>query len=105
MRIVLNSAMAQQIAPRGITKSAWNSAALRHSSSIFRHIYQQTMQQFLCNVKDLGHVLRCFLFLETWRDPIDWCPNGQTWSAVHCFAKIELDAYCNNVQHIDSDVK
>eukprot|EP00435_Cladocopium_sp_Y103_P003820 s3472_g1.t1 len=47
---------------------------------------------------DLGHVLRCFLFLETWRDPIDWCPNGQTWSAMQRFAQlIELDAYRNNV--------
>ena len=30
---------------------------------------------------DVAHVLRCLLFLETWRDPLDWCPNGQTWSA------------------------
>ncbi|CAJ1357652.1 unnamed protein product [Effrenium voratum] len=31
---------------------------------------------------DLGHILRCFLFVETWRDPIDWCPNGQTWTVA-----------------------
>ncbi|CAK9022633.1 Urease (Urea amidohydrolase) [Durusdinium trenchii] len=31
---------------------------------------------------DLGHVLRCFLFVETWRDPLDWCPNGQTWTVA-----------------------
>lgn len=34
------------------------------------------------DMPDLGHVLRCFLFLETWRDPIDWCPNGQTWTVA-----------------------
>lgn len=31
---------------------------------------------------EFGHLLRCFLFLETWRDPIDWCPNGQTWTVA-----------------------
>merc|ERR1711963_454789 len=23
---------------------------------------------------------RCLCFLETWRDPEDWCPNGLTWT-------------------------
>ncbi|CAE8670298.1 unnamed protein product [Polarella glacialis] len=31
---------------------------------------------------DLGHLLRCFLFVETWHDPVDWCPNGQTWTVA-----------------------
>ena len=35
---------------------------------------------FSSDFEDLGHVLRCFLFVETWRDPLDWCPNGQTWT-------------------------
>eukprot|EP00928_Gymnodinium_smaydae_P023018 TRINITY_DN19154_c0_g3_i1.p1 TRINITY_DN19154_c0_g3~~TRINITY_DN19154_c0_g3_i1.p1 ORF type:complete len:525 (+),score=96.79 TRINITY_DN19154_c0_g3_i1:78-1652(+) len=29
---------------------------------------------------DWWHVLRCYAFVEPWRDPADWCPNGQTWT-------------------------
>mmetsp|Transcript_104611 Transcript_104611/g.223594 ORF Transcript_104611/g.223594 Transcript_104611/m.223594 type:complete len:400 (+) Transcript_104611:99-1298(+) len=31
---------------------------------------------------DEAHLLRCFSFLESWRDPEDWCPNGQTWTVA-----------------------
>eukprot|EP00933_Yihiella_yeosuensis_P028210 TRINITY_DN22027_c1_g4_i1.p1 TRINITY_DN22027_c1_g4~~TRINITY_DN22027_c1_g4_i1.p1 ORF type:complete len:418 (-),score=35.76 TRINITY_DN22027_c1_g4_i1:402-1655(-) len=31
---------------------------------------------------DVMHVVRCFFFVETWRDPVDWCPNGQTWTVA-----------------------
>ncbi|CAJ1336390.1 unnamed protein product [Effrenium voratum] len=34
------------------------------------------------NPLDWWHVLRCFCFVETWRDPMDWCPNGQTWTVA-----------------------
>lgn len=31
---------------------------------------------------DGWHVLRCFALIEPWRDPLDWCPNGQTWTVA-----------------------
>ncbi|CAE8582396.1 unnamed protein product [Polarella glacialis] len=31
---------------------------------------------------DYWHILRCFCFVETWRDPTDWCPDGQTWTVA-----------------------
>eukprot|EP00927_Polykrikos_kofoidii_P084738 TRINITY_DN9020_c0_g1_i2.p1 TRINITY_DN9020_c0_g1~~TRINITY_DN9020_c0_g1_i2.p1 ORF type:complete len:442 (-),score=32.81 TRINITY_DN9020_c0_g1_i2:75-1400(-) len=29
---------------------------------------------------DFGHVGRCFAFVEPWLSPLNWCPNGQTWT-------------------------
>eukprot|EP00448_Togula_jolla_P015637 CAMPEP_0170583628 /NCGR_PEP_ID=MMETSP0224-20130122/8239_1 /TAXON_ID=285029 /ORGANISM="Togula jolla, Strain CCCM 725" /LENGTH=356 /DNA_ID=CAMNT_0010906973 /DNA_START=145 /DNA_END=1212 /DNA_ORIENTATION=- len=29
-----------------------------------------------------GHELRCFLFVETWLEPDNWCSNGQTWTVA-----------------------
>ena len=29
-----------------------------------------------------GHVARCFLLVESWRDPNRWCPDGQTWTVA-----------------------
>lgn len=31
-------------------------------------------------LKDAGHLTRCFLFMEPWLEPNHWCPNGQTWT-------------------------
>jgi hypothetical protein len=87
-----NNAMAQRIA----MSLELRSTESRHSSSIFTVSTKNAAIVWRCNAKDLGHVLRCFLFLETWRDPIDWCPNGQTWSAVQRSQPIKLDAYRNN---------
>jgi len=29
-----------------------------------------------------GHEVRCFLFVETWLEPDNWCSNGQTWTVA-----------------------
>lgn len=29
---------------------------------------------------DGAHMLRCILFVESWLQPENWCPNGQTWT-------------------------
>ena len=34
------------------------------------------------HVRDVGHVCRCFMFIETWLHPMAWCPNGQTWTVA-----------------------
>ena len=34
------------------------------------------------DVYDVGHVCRCFTFVETWLHPRIWCPNGQTWTVA-----------------------
>lgn len=31
---------------------------------------------------ELGHLLRCWTFVESWVDPLSWCPNGQTWTVA-----------------------
>jgi peptidoglycan/LPS O-acetylase OafA/YrhL len=34
------------------------------------------------HVGQIGHVFRCFAFVETWLHPAQWCPNGQTWTVA-----------------------
>lgn len=29
-----------------------------------------------------GHLVRCFLLVETWLNPRRWCPNGQIWTVA-----------------------
>eukprot|EP00439_Symbiodinium_sp_Y106_P057410 s3511_g8.t1 len=31
-------------------------------------------------LRNVSHMVRCFLFVETWLQPENWCPDGQSWT-------------------------